>query len=103
MKKLQIGSFLLVLFMFSSQGMADFAFIPISNDADSQISTDIEYTHAIDFGSGTVANVNGVQFAKGGVVPFPAQWAPALRRFPPLTLETTVTILPVLSPSCSGT
>ena len=59
----------------SSQVMADFAFIPISNDADSQISTDNEYTHAIDFGNqpegNPLANVNGVQFANGNPGAFP--------------------------------
>jgi hypothetical protein len=75
MKKLKIVSFLSVLFMFSSQVLADFAFIPISNDADSQISTDNEYTHAIDFGNqpggNPLANVNGVQFANGNPGAFP--------------------------------
>ena len=75
MKKLKIASFLPVLLMFSSQVLAEFEFIPISNDADSQISTDNEYTHAIDFGNQSganpLANVNGVQFANGNPGTFP--------------------------------
>ena len=48
-------------------------FIPITNDADSQISADKLYTHAIDFGTGAAAAVNGVGFLQGrtGALPYP--------------------------------
>lgn len=37
--------------------------VPMSNDTDCDISTDKEYTHALDFGTGTPgALINGVQF-----------------------------------------
>jgi len=47
--------------------------IPITNDADSQISADKLYTHAIDFGTGAAAAVNGVGFLRGrtGALPYP--------------------------------
>ena len=52
------------------------SYLPISGDADSGISTDNTYTHAIDFGNqpadGGVATVNGVIFANGSVGSFPA-------------------------------
>ena len=64
-----------IYLLFVGQASAQFAFIPISNDADSQISTDNEYTHAIDFGNQSganpLANVNGVQFANGNPGTFP--------------------------------
>lgn len=49
-------------------------YIPITNDADSQISAAKTYTHAIDFGTGSLgaANVNGVQFDAGVVGNFPS-------------------------------
>jgi len=75
MKKLKLAALLPLFLIFASQVMAEFAFIPINNDADSQISTDNEYTHAIDFGNqpgnNPLANVNGVQFANGNPGAFP--------------------------------
>ena len=46
---------------------------PITGDADSGISSTKTYTHAIDFGTNTVATVNGVVFGDGnpGVFPGP--------------------------------
>jgi hypothetical protein len=41
----------------------EITYVPISGDADSGISTDNTYTHAIDFGTSGVATVNGVVFA----------------------------------------
>lgn len=52
------------------------SYAPITGDADSGISTDNTYTHAIDFGNqpagGGVATVNGVIFANGSAGSFPA-------------------------------
>jgi beta-lactam-binding protein with PASTA domain len=57
-------------------GSAGISYDPISGDADSGISSDNTYTHAIDFGNqpagGGVATVNGVIFADGGAGDFPA-------------------------------
>lgn len=39
------------------------SYVPISNDADSGISSDLTYTHAVDFGATALATVNGVVFA----------------------------------------
>jgi hypothetical protein len=72
---MKIISFLSILFMLGAQALAEFQFIPISNDADSDISADNTYTHAIDFGNqpggNPLANVNGVQFANGNPGAFP--------------------------------
>jgi hypothetical protein len=46
----------------SGAGAAGMAYIPITNDADSEIDPGKTYTHKIDFGSGTVATVNTVAF-----------------------------------------
>lgn len=52
------------------------SYVPITGDADSGISTDNTYTHAIDFGNqptgGGIATVNGVIFADGSIGSFPA-------------------------------
>ena len=40
------------------------SFVKISSDADSGISAQQTYTHAMDFGQGSVATVNGVVFAR---------------------------------------
>ncbi len=52
------------------------SYVPITGDADSGISTDITYTHAIDFGNqpadGGIATVGGVIFANGSAGSFPA-------------------------------
>ncbi|MED5586563.1 MAG: hypothetical protein VYB61_09420, partial [Verrucomicrobiota bacterium] len=75
MKQLKLAALLPLFLIFVSQLRAEFEFIPISNDADSQISSDNEYTHAIDFGNqpgnNPLANVNGVQFANGNPGAFP--------------------------------
>ena len=48
-------------------------YIPINNDADSEISADKTYTHAVDFGNGSPgANINGVQFTRATTGTLPA-------------------------------
>jgi hypothetical protein len=50
------------------------SFHPITNDADSGISSAKDYTHAIDFGShATVATINGVAFGDGNPGAFPGE------------------------------
>ena len=45
-------------------GTAGLSYIPITNDADSEIDSAKTYTHAIDFGSRAPATVNGVAFVQ---------------------------------------
>jgi hypothetical protein len=41
------------------------SYVPISNDANSGISSSNQYTHAIDFGTNPLAAINGVNFVNG--------------------------------------
>ena len=43
-----------------------FTAVPITGEDDCEINSDYTYTHAVDFGAGTEATVNGVVFQSGG-------------------------------------
>ena len=63
-KKLAVSLWvLLVLSAFVSTNAGTISYVKITGDADSGISTENTYTHALDFGTGTPgALINGVQF-----------------------------------------
>ncbi len=52
-----------------SPGAAELRFIPITGDADSEISAAKTYTHTVDFGNGTAATINDVVFTRNTNTP----------------------------------
>jgi hypothetical protein len=48
----------------SAAGTPGLSYIPVTNDADSEVDPAKTYTHAIDFGGGAPVTVNGVTFVK---------------------------------------